>query len=354
MTLTEQLATPAGHLSALQACFETAREKVVAEEGTVEERSYRIAGLGVRVRFAGPALVDRVVPAFEHLEVPGAWVPDLDVCFWDSASTGIAPPPSPFALDRWGPLGELEGFCDDTTWTVFDQHTGSLNVLDRHSGRSIFWVRDAARVEPWQTGFPLRVILGRWGADHGLRMAHTAAVGTDAGFVLLTGKGGSGKTTTALACLEAGLGYAGDDFCLVRAEPTPVVHSIYSTAKVAPDAMARFPSLTDLVLNPGRAPEEKAVVRLTPRFAPALTATAPLEAVVMPVVVGGRRSRLVPASHAEALLALAPSSIFAVSGTRSDALADLAAVVRALPTYRLELGTDLDGIVDIVRSLAVA
>lgn len=338
--------TPAGHLAAHQACFDAAVDALGAEE-----RSYRIAGLPVRARFAGPALVERVAPAFEHLRAAAGAEPALDVCFWDSASTGLAPPPAPFALDRWGPLGEIDGCCDDAIWTVFDQHTGSLNLLDRRSGRAVFWVADAGRVEPWQTGFPLRVILGRWGADRALRMSHTAAVGTDAGFVLLTGKGGSGKTTTALACLDAGLGYAGDDFCLIGTAGSPVVHSIYSTAKVSPDVIERFPSLTDLVLNPGRAPDEKAVVRLTPTFSSRIVASAPLEAVVMPTVSGGRRSQIVPASRGEALLALAPTSVFAVSGTRADAVADLAEVVRALPCYRLELGTDLDGVVDTVRSL---
>jgi len=49
---------------------------------------------------------------------------------------------------------------------------------------------------------------------------------------LLTGVGSSGKSTTAMICLDAGLFYAGDDQVAVNSEAIPFLHSLYSSARL--------------------------------------------------------------------------------------------------------------------------
>ena len=59
-------------------------------------------------------------------------------------------------------------------------------------------------------------------------------------------QGGLGKSTAALCCLCNGLDYIGDDYVLVQLGPIPTVHSLYCTAKLNHDQMARFAKLADL------------------------------------------------------------------------------------------------------------
>jgi hypothetical protein len=46
----------------------------------------------------------------------------------------------------------------------------------------------------------------------------------------VAGKGGSGKSTTALACLDSPLVYASDHYCSLTNEPAPYVYSLYDSA----------------------------------------------------------------------------------------------------------------------------
>ena len=52
------------------------------------------------------------------------------------------------------------------------------------------------------------------------------------GAVLLVGKGHSGKSTAALACLAAGMNYLSDDYCFVTTSPPFHVQSLYCSGKI--------------------------------------------------------------------------------------------------------------------------
>jgi hypothetical protein len=75
-------------------------------------------------------------------------------------------------------------------------------------------------------------------------LLHAAAVGDADGVVLLVGDGGSGKSTTAVLCSLAGLGFLADDFCLLEPGPLPRVHSIYRSAKLRRDSARRLQGAT--------------------------------------------------------------------------------------------------------------
>ena len=77
--------------------------------------------------------------------------------------------------------------------------------------------------------------------------------------MLLAGKGGSGKSTTALVCLHSSLVYAGDDYCLLATDDGPYVFSLYSTGKLNPDDVYRFSDLAPLNKNRDHLDSKKAL-----------------------------------------------------------------------------------------------
>jgi hypothetical protein len=192
--------------------------------------------------------------------------------------------------------------------------------------RAAFWARDADALTRWETAAPLRTLL-RWALRrHGLHVVHAAAVAGARGAALLAGASGAGKSTTALAAAEAGLGFIADDYCAVTTDAPPRVHALCAVGKLE----APWPSLR--LLPGGPTPDGKHLV-----VPDGLTRDAPLVSILLPRV--GRGGPLEPASPAEALRALATSMLLLPRSTQED-LAVLGALVRALPAYRLPLGDD--------------
>ena len=95
----------------------------------------------------------------------------------------------------------------------------------------------------WEPSAPFRNLFHWALGDSGLAFAHAAAVGTAAGGILLAGRGGAGKSTTAMACVHAGWRYVADDYCVLDVSGHPSTHTLYGSAKISPWALARLPEL---------------------------------------------------------------------------------------------------------------
>lgn len=335
-----------------EAFFEVAWEKgcrALDAGAGVSEWWCDIGGFRVRMRL-GRAMAGRLLEAFAHLRIAplGSW--DLEICAWDSVSSGVPMPAPPWGKEDYGRRGEIRGFNDARFMTAFDHGGGTLSLLDRSGGRAIFWTRDGERLPEHERGAPFRAILNGWMGKHGCQLVHGAAVGIGDGAVLLAGSGGSGKSTTALICAENGMSFLGDDYCLLRTRPSLEVCSLYGTAKVAPKDLARLPGLAARVSVASGA-HGKALLFLAEAMPEWFARRLPLRAVILPRVSGCAGTSLRAAEASEALRALAPSSIFQLSGAGEGSFDLLSGMVRGLPCYRLDLGTDFSQIASVVRGV---
>jgi len=323
-------------------------ELAAASAGTVD-RCYRLAGYVVRLCFAGDALVPVFSSALSHLATSAAQ-PDLTICIWDSASTGVRMPPTPWRQHS-AVRGEVEGYNTDRVYTVYEHESCGLSMLDSARNLAVLWVPETGRVPYWVKGAPLRTILHWWMGGHGRQLVHSAAVGTRDGGVLIVGKSGSGKSTTALACLESGLLYAGDDYVIVSADPLPQAFSLYKSGKVVPERLNVFPRLAGYIDNADRLDTEKALIFINGAHAQQLSASFPLNAVLVPRVTGIRDTFIRRASPAVSLAALAPSTILAHPRGGEAEFRFLARLVKRLPAYVMECGTDLTQIPQVITDL---
>jgi hypothetical protein len=301
----------------------------------------------IRLRFAGAAMVERLAGSFSHLAAPDVGEDALILDVWDSASTGVNGPPV---------LGEPDGTDSVSPIHYFDEggvralsRWDTLSVLDYDSRHAWFWTADPAELRSWDWASPFRAILHWWLGHHGILQVHGGAVGVAEGGVMVVGRGGSGKSTTTLACLSSGLRYAGDDFVGMVVEPEPWVHSLYSSGKLEPHHLARFPSLQSAVANPVRSAEDKVIVFAADAAPGVPIAGFPLRAVLVPRVVAVEpETRLVPTSPAAALAALAPSTIFQLHPPQPDGLAKMARLVQTVPCFSAELGSDVSRIPEAI------
>lgn len=321
------------------------RFRSAAEVGGVIERAFDIGGLGVVVRFAGPALVEPLTAALEHHPPPDPGAPGLTISVWDAATTGVGTPPFPVGARDGGITAAERTREPGPVRIAFLQPQQALYILDRVSGTAYYCAAHAGAMPYWELGAPMLTLLQWWVEDHGRQLVHGAALGNESGGVLLTAPGGSGKSSTALAALSpavdsCGLRYAGDDYCLVSLDPEPRAYSVYGTGKVSPEQAQRFPDLVaGPLLNGDRVGEDKLVFVVSRRWPGRIVRQFPIRALVVPVI-GGGTCRVVPLAAGQALRALAPSTVLQLAGAGGRTFATLAALTRRLPTYALHLAPD--------------
>jgi hypothetical protein len=173
--------------------------------------------------------------------------------------------------------------------------------------------------------------------------------------VLLAGKGGSGKTTTALACLDSDLAYASDDYCLLAADPVPYAHSLYNSAKIGAEAIRRLPRLAPAVAARSRFDEssdEKALLFLHELRPEKIARAFPIRAVLIPQITGRPETRLKKTSIAASAKSLGASTVFQLPAAGPDDFARITDFVRKVrESYILELGTDIAWIPRVILDL---
>jgi hypothetical protein len=222
-----------------------------------------------------------------------------------------------------------------------DPVSGGLTLIDTARGRAWFTVRDEGSLAWWERGSPVRPALTRLlGGPHG-RLMHAAAVAHGDSGALITGRGGIGKSTLALACVEAGLDYIGEDYVMLVPGAPPTVGLVYTTAKLDPRSLELLPGLAGAVSHPAGDGVEKAVLRLGEAHPDALRRSAPVTAIVVPRLDASvREPVLEPVPATQAVLALAPTSTLHTFDPEGEALGIAADVAREVPAFALGVGRD--------------
>jgi hypothetical protein len=340
-TTTARSPETAGTTAGLESAYEWA-----ARAATESEREFLLAGNRIRIHASSPELLAQLGEAFAHLPAPSnssrKGPDDLTVFLWDSAAAPGATPPLP-ATDPNEPRGAVYYSASPQLQIAYQPGLRQLSVLDSSRNIAWFWCQDASELPFWEPAAPIRQILHWWLGQHGLMLLHGAAVGTTRGGVLLVGRGGSGKSTSALASLDSNLLYAGDDYVAVGLPPDPHVYSIYGSGKLVPQHARLLPHLPPPSFPGDGSPEEKAVFFVSDRFPDRMCTGFPLRAVIAPRVTRGKAAitRLEPAA---ALRALAPSTLLQLHPASPGALKSMATLVNTVPTFSLETGEDVAAI----------
>lgn len=308
--------------------------------------SFQLAGYIIRIKFASGALPSLLTQAFTHLAPAQDLPADLTVCCWDDASCGEAM----VEPDRSARHGGID-FIDGPVRIAWEPEQRGFSAFSIARGLALMRVPDAKTLPSWEQAAPLRRILHWWAATRGLQLVHAAALGDREGGVLLVGRGGSGKSTTALACIGSPIGYAGDDYCLISTEGKPRVHALYRSGKADHASVARLPRLAAAFAASTLEGEGKSVIFVD---AEAMIGSFPLRAIVVPRIEQFGGCRLDPLSRAETLRALAPSTLFQMPGDRRDSLARLANLIRHLPCWQLTVGPEIEDVQDLLKDLFVA
>jgi hypothetical protein len=337
-----------GRFAAIEAAFQRAAN---IRPDQLCESDYMFAGQSVRIRIAGRNLADQFCRPFAHLETNEQPLPiaHLTIDLWDEEKTGISCP-----LDLSGDglgiaarIGDRPLAISADGRFVCQRFRQSETWLDRQTRHVVGRAASAQELSLYERGKPLLPLLNVWYHDQDMQLIHAGLVSRNGLGVLFPGGGGAGKSTSALACLTAGFDYLGDDYIglQVLGDLSFVGHTLYNSTWLELDHMARFPLLPPYAIRGNNPSEDKALVLLSQVYPERLVPAAPIRVLALPRIVASNETRSRPASKAEALLALVPTSLFALHprpGSRG--FQRLAQLVELVPSYWLELGRDLSQI----------
>jgi len=305
------------------------RETIVARAiragDTAHRLQLRIGGVDLALDMAAADLATALLPALRHHITPVAdpeLRPSARLIVWSAPLD-----PFPWSTRHLGRGGAIEGFSGGPVRATAATDGTSLVLWDSERRLACCWFAGISGVTRWEAAAPLRTALHYALASPGRQLVHGAVVGADGRGALLTGPGGSGKSTTTLACLQAGMQVVGDDYAVVDLVGRRA-WNLYGSIKVGerqPGPHGRDDRRT-LILGadlPGVATESLEIVAL-----------------LLPRVVGGPRSAVSPARPAAALRALAPSTLLQAPHEDQPSLGILGDLAREVPAYHLDLGDD--------------
>lgn len=311
-------------------------------------RTLSLAGLRVHVRLSRRRFAEGALRALaHHVDADGAVAgrePDLTVFVLDHDAPGNpvhdllpAARPAPVVGDR------VERWSYDGAAGRGLLHEGfrALFLWDRERGRAALWLGEDGALPYHLVALPLLPILSWALAERGCAVVHAAAITTGAGALLIGGRSGTGKSTASLACLAAGLGFVGDDMCVIEPGDPPVVHSLYCSGKLDPADTARFPVLAPALVEGSGPWWEKSVYLFDAHLAQRIVRRAPVAGVVIPRRDVASPARLAPR---QAFLAMAPNTVFQLPGAAQAACAGVKEIVSKIPVHMVGVGNRVDGI----------
>ena len=201
----------------------------------------------------------------------------------------------------------------------------------------------------WALAAPLRSILHWWMELNGRQLVHAAAVGCGGRGVLIPGRGGSGKSSTSLACLLAGMDFVADDYLALALDPEPRAYRLYSTAKLDPRSLILYPDLAARCRTVHQPGFDKVVLFLEDGYAEQLKESLPLKLALKPSISGAPETALGEAEPFEIERALAYETLAQLPHAGAGTVEFLNRVSREVPRSAIYLGTERARIATVIQ-----
>ncbi len=300
--------------------------------------SFQLGPFTISISSTNQSLAKALTKAFAHLP-QGEGTPDFEIRLW----SGHKLPPLDWSLIQ---TNGYRGYQEPPFYFHHFETIGALSAIDTKENIAYYAIRDPDSLPWWVSGSPLQVILHVWLREKGFQLTHAASISNKKSAILLTGKGGSGKSTTLLSCLEGGLDTLGEDYLLIGPDQ---IYTVYQTAKWAPHTRTLFPNYEPHIANPSRADQEKALVYYKDLFPTQLTLSSPSHAIVSLEV--GTSAHLKKSDFHTSLQSLLLTTAMQLPFPDPRTTSLLSAFTKPLAHYRLTLGPNLQENVSFLRGL---
>jgi hypothetical protein len=230
---------------------------------------------------------------------------------------------------------KLQIYNNNQFHMLYNYESKVLTAVDKEKKEAYYYIPSLKDRPYYEKAAPMRMIFHYWAQSQGLILLHGASVGFDNKGLLMAGRGGTGKSTTALSAALAGFDYIGDDYII--ADPnSKVIYSIYGSSKIRWSTEEIIPDVKELTIN-SRIKDEKGIFFLDRKEGFKLKKSIELKAVLLPVITGGNETFFVKTKGTEALMSLASSTIFQMPGSGKEILSGISKLIKDIPQYNVRL-----------------
>lgn len=179
-------------------------------------------------------------------------------------------------------------------------------------------------------------------------LLHGGTLALNGNGVLLAGEGGTGKSSTVLAGIFLGLQSVGDDYVLVDAAKR-TARPVFNTLKQDETGLRRLGQWGHAAVPKAVNWQGKHQFYLPDVVEGASASYIDLKAILLPHFTHGDQTSISQIDAKSAFIALAPSGVSQIHCDRARLFSVAGQVARQLPAFRLNLGTEPNEIVAVLR-----
>jgi hypothetical protein len=295
------------------------------------------------MRILGQQLRDHIVQPFLHLQLssPAKDPLRLQIYLWDPNERAL---PSEAKASTKKERGKPEVFFSPNGRFVLERSTNASLALDRMQPAIVGRFAWSEHLLAYERCKPMSRLLVEWFNDRNLPVVHAGLVSRKENGVLLAGGSGSGKSTSALMCLQTGYDFLSEDYVAVQSldDGSFLGHSMYSSVFLEKHQLAHFPEFHDLASDGNE--DDKLAIILSHAFPQRLKRAVPIRALILCEIGVQQSAHIRPANKIEALRTLGLSSLMQIPNRGQRSLDDLASLIERMPSFWLRLGRDLTSI----------
>jgi len=327
----------------IHAYFQDAQQKA-----TAVKKKYVSLGGNILFSYASDRIEKSLFKAFEHLEVNGNGAqPEFRIFVCDAAILNCGLPGYEWMQRLSDGDEKLVTYNSGNIHVLYNPKSGIFSMVDTADNRGFYYLPRMEDIPFYEKAAPMRMLLHWWCEKSGYVFVHGAAIALMSNAVLLAGRSGTGKSTTALLAAQNGFGYLGDDYVILQKSERPVIQSAYNSVKFRWEMLDRIPAVQDLHVN--QEDDDKGYFFLSEKKPDAVIRKAPLKAVLLPIIENKNKTVFHRVAQSRGLMGLAASSIFQMPGSGKQTLKNLADILKDVPVYQMTLGADNREIVDSLR-----
>lgn len=247
------------------------------------------------------------------------------------------------ALAPLVPTGVRENysFVEDHCWALWQPRPSEwLHVHDFKSRRGFSYLPKRQGYEAFR-GRPVLQLIHAHATTGPWAPVHAAAVTLGGRTLILSGPGGSGKSTAAVACAAAGWDYAGDDYVLSSPQDRRVA-PIYASARLRPGpigGMTAFIEQSRIAFS-NENDDPRHELRLGSRYTDNGIAGGHLAAILLPRRTGAETVTFRRAGPAETFYAVVTITLAQLPGMQDSLKPKLMSLVRSAPAFVVDTGGD--------------
>ncbi len=197
---------------------------------------------------------------------------------------------------------------------------------------------------------PLHMELSWWALRKGMSFLHSAAVGYQGKGVLISGAGGSGKSTLSMSALLSGMEFLSDDYLLMKNNPEPTALRIYSSGYLKEDILEQLPELRDAVFWTGEERKKSLIDLKVLNKGGNVVDRLPIHAVILPHIVHADEPLIRRSSDLRRLIPLLASTSYQNRELKNkDVFYGMMRLFRDIPAFDYYLTDDIGWNADYLK-----